>query len=141
MLHARIAARAFNTPLLVEPSKAMAFLSGLGPRIIGRQVEMVDDNGTAYAPRSATLPSRAGVLASGLLEDWQRHGDAPYPVLDGIAVIEIAAERARERALGLDFRRPGSPAQGVQPAPAEGHDDTDATDDAEDRPRPDEDQP
>ena len=25
MLHARIAARAFNTPLLVEPSKAMAF--------------------------------------------------------------------------------------------------------------------
>jgi capsid assembly protease len=30
MLHARIAARAFNTPLLVEPSKAMAFLSGSG---------------------------------------------------------------------------------------------------------------
>ena len=24
MLHARIAARAFNTPLLIEPSKAMA---------------------------------------------------------------------------------------------------------------------
>jgi hypothetical protein len=39
MLHARIATRAFNTPLLVEPSKAMAFLSGLGPRILGRQVE------------------------------------------------------------------------------------------------------
>lgn len=29
---------------------------------------------------------------------------------------EIAAEHARERALGLDFRRPGSPAQGVQTA-------------------------
>ena len=27
---------------------------------------------------------------------------------------EIGAERARERLLGLDFRRPGSPAQGVQ---------------------------
>jgi hypothetical protein len=40
MLHARIAARAFNTPLLVEPSKAMAFLSGLGPRILGRRVEL-----------------------------------------------------------------------------------------------------
>jgi hypothetical protein len=37
MFHARIAARAFNTPLLVEPSKAMAFLSGLGPRILGRR--------------------------------------------------------------------------------------------------------
>ena len=30
MFHAQIAQRAFNTPLLVEPSKAMAFLSGLG---------------------------------------------------------------------------------------------------------------
>jgi capsid protein len=27
---------------------------------------------------------------------------------------EIAAERERERVLGLDFRRPGSPAQGIQ---------------------------
>jgi capsid protein len=34
---------------------------------------------------------------------------------------EIAAEHARERALGLDFRRPGSPAQGAsETVPAEG---------------------
>ena len=30
---------------------------------------------------------------------------------------EIAAERQRERALGLDFRRPGSPAQGIAAIP------------------------
>lgn len=62
---------------------------------------------------------------------------------------DIAAERARERALGLDFRRPGSPAQGVQalagPGEDEGKDDdtdqTDETDDAEERPREGEDQP
>jgi len=42
MLHARIAARAFNTPLLVDPTKAMAFMSGLGPRILGRRVELTD---------------------------------------------------------------------------------------------------
>ena len=65
---------------------------------------------------------------------------------------EIAAEHARERALGLDFRRPGSPAQGVQ-AGADGDgnrrigsadddpDDSDTTDAAEDRPRTDEVQP
>ena len=40
MFHAQIAQRAFNTPLLVEPSKAMAFLSGLGPRITGRQLRL-----------------------------------------------------------------------------------------------------
>ena len=61
---------------------------------------------------------------------------------------DIAAERARERALGLDFRRPGSPAQGVQALPGpvedggkdEDTDQTDETDDAEDRPREPEDQ-
>ena len=49
---------------------------------------------------------------------------------------EIAAERERERTLGLDFRRPGSPAQGVQAVPVEEEDDdqTDETDDAEERP-------
>ncbi len=40
MFHAQIAQPAFNTPLLVEPSKAMAFLSGLGPRITGRQLRL-----------------------------------------------------------------------------------------------------
>jgi capsid assembly protease len=88
MLHARIAARAFNTPLLVEPSKAMAFLSGLGPRILGRRVELAD--GVEATDGAATPPARASILAGRMLEDWQRHGDAPYPVVDGIAVIEIA---------------------------------------------------
>jgi signal peptide peptidase SppA len=88
MLHARIAARAFNTPLLVEPSKAMAFLSGLGPRILGRQVETLDQG---LALESAPMPTaRASILAGGLLDDYPQHGETPYPVLDGIAVIQIA---------------------------------------------------
>ncbi|WP_210880296.1 S49 family peptidase [Roseovarius autotrophicus] len=88
MLHARIAARAFNTPLLVEPSKAMAFLSGLGPRILGRRVEMVD--GGEVLDATAAPPARASILAGNLAQRLQQHGDAPYPVVDGIAVIEIA---------------------------------------------------
>ena len=59
---------------------------------------------------------------------------------------EIAAEHARERALGLDFRRPGSPAQGAADVPgetdeAERTSDDDDDDTAENSPRPDEDQP
>jgi signal peptide peptidase SppA len=88
MLHARIAARAFNTPLLVEPSKAMAFLSGLGPRILGRRVKLMDSDDTA--DDATRPPVRASILADGLTERLQQHGDAPYPVVDGIAVIEIA---------------------------------------------------
>jgi capsid assembly protease len=88
MLHARIAARAFNTPLLVEPTKAMAFLSGLGPRILGRRVELVDSDDLSGG--TAALPARASILAGGLTEHLQQHGNAPYLVVDGIAVIEIA---------------------------------------------------
>jgi capsid assembly protease len=88
MLHARIAARAFNTPLLVEPSKAMAFLSGLGPRILGRRVEMVD--GVDVPDSTVAKPARASILAGGLADSYRQHGDAPYPVVDGIAVIEIS---------------------------------------------------
>ena len=87
MLHARIAARAFNTPLLVEPSKAMAFLSGLGPRVLGRQVEIANEDDLAGI---TPLPARAGILAGNLTESVRQHGDAPYPVIDGIAVIEIS---------------------------------------------------
>ena len=90
MLHARIAARAFNTPLLVEPSKAMAFLSGLGPRILGRRLDLAADDGGGFVRSSAALPVRASVLAGGLADDYRQHGDAPYPVVDGIAVVEIA---------------------------------------------------
>lgn len=88
MLHARIAARAFNTPLLVEPSKAMAFLSGLGPRILGRRIELAGGNDALEGV--APLPARTGILAGNLAERLQHHGDAPYPVMDGVAVIEIA---------------------------------------------------
>ena len=60
---------------------------------------------------------------------------------------EIAAERERERLLGLDFRRPGSPAQGIAAVPSSDEDDgedtqsTDETDDADDPSRKPEDQP
>jgi capsid protein len=56
---------------------------------------------------------------------------------------EIAAERTRERALGLDFRRPGSPAQGVQAVPVAGDaaEQSDETDTADNPPRKEEDQP
>ena len=90
MFHAQIAQRAFNTPLLVEPSKAMAFLSGLGPRITGRQLRLA---GLDVAPEDvahAMVPARAGILTNGLAEQYQRNGHTPFALQDGIAVIEIS---------------------------------------------------
>jgi signal peptide peptidase SppA len=90
MFHAQIAQRAFNTPLLVEPSKAMAFLSGLGPRITGRQLRLA---GLEIAPNDlahATQPARAGILTNSVSEQYQRDGQTPFEMADGIAVIEIS---------------------------------------------------
>ena len=90
MFHAQIAQRAFNTPLLVEPSKAMAFLSGLGPRITGRQLRLADLELASDDLAHATLPARAGILTNGLAEQYQRDGQTPFCLQDGIAVIEIS---------------------------------------------------
>jgi capsid assembly protease len=35
-------------------------------------------------------PAPAFLQGASAERDWQQHGDAPYPVVDGIAVIEIA---------------------------------------------------
>lgn len=90
MFHAQIAQRAFNTPLLVEPSKAMAFLSGLGPRITGRQLRLA---GIEVGPEDMThaaLPARVGILTNGLAEQYQQDGQTPFAMVDGVAVIEVS---------------------------------------------------
>lgn len=90
MFHAQIAQRAFNTPLLVEPSKAMAFLSGLGPRITGRQLRMTGLEVSPEDMARAALPARAGILTHDLADQYQRDGQTPFAMVDGIAIIEIS---------------------------------------------------
>ena len=90
MHHAQIAQRAFNTPLMVDPAKALAFLSGLGPRITGKEItfqglEVDDADQTA-----ANLPARASLFGNDLAQRYQRNGTQPFTMIDGIAVIEIA---------------------------------------------------
>ena len=90
MFHAQIAQRAFNTPLLVEPSKAMAFLSGLGPRITGRQLRLAGLDAPPEDTANAALPARAGILTNGLAEQYQQGGQTPFAMVDGVAVIEVS---------------------------------------------------
>ena len=59
MHHTQIAQRVFNTPLMVDPAKALAFLTGLGPRITGREISV---EGMAVDPEdqaTATLPAQS----------------------------------------------------------------------------------
>ena len=90
MFHAQIAQRAFNTALLVEPSKAMAFLAGLGPRITGRPLRLTGLEVSPEDVAQAALPARAGILTTGLADQYQRDGQTPFAMVDGIAVIEVS---------------------------------------------------
>ena len=90
MHHAQIAQRAFNTPLMVDPAKALAFLSGLGPRITGQEITFQGLEVDASDQATATLPARASLFGNDLAQRHQRNGTQPFTLVDGIAVIEIA---------------------------------------------------
>ena len=90
MHHTQIAQRVFNTPLMVDPAKALAFLTGLGPRITGRDISVDGLEVTAEDQASSNVPARASLFGDDLTNRQARNGSQPFAVVDGIAVIEIA---------------------------------------------------
>ncbi|TGD61975.1 S49 family peptidase [Tabrizicola sp. WMC-M-20] len=90
MHHAQIAQRAFNTPLMVDPAKALAFLSGLGPRITGQEITFQGLEVEAADQTAASLPARATLFGNDLAQRHQRNGSQPFAMVNGIAVIEVA---------------------------------------------------
>ena len=90
MQHTQIAQRVFNTPLMVDPAKALAFLTGLGPRITGREISVEGLEIAAEDREAATLPARASLFGDDLTARQTRNGGQPFAVVDGIAIIEIA---------------------------------------------------
>ena len=90
MHHTQIAQRVLNTPLMVDPAKALAFLTGLGPRITGREISVDGLEIAAEDREAATLPARASLFGDNLTARQTRNGGQPFAVIDGIAVIEIA---------------------------------------------------
>jgi capsid assembly protease len=90
MHHTQIAQRVFNTPLMVDPAKALAFLTGLGPRITGCEFSIEGLEINAEDQDAAKLPARASLFGDDLTNRPARNGGQPYAVVDGIAVIEIA---------------------------------------------------
>lgn len=90
MHHTQIAQRVFNTPLMVDPAKALAFLTWLGPRIAGREISVEGLEIAADDQHAANLPARGSLFRDDLTNRQARNGGQPFAVVDGIAVIEIA---------------------------------------------------
>lgn len=89
MHHSQIAQRAFNTPLMVDPAKALAFVMGLGPRITGQDITFQGLEVEAADPNGAALPARSSLFGDDLTRRQAQGSSQPFAVVDGIAVIEI----------------------------------------------------
>lgn len=89
MHHAQIAQRAFDTPLMIAPAKALAFLSGLGPRITWQEIRF-DAIGAEPDVAEAHRPALASLICGDLIGRHGASDDAPFTVVDGVAVIAIA---------------------------------------------------
>ncbi len=85
MRHPQIAQRVFHTPLLAAPAKAAAFIMGLGPRLVGAEVEIKGAEPSPEASRRA----RASLLDDRLEDDIRGGRRSAYRVKDGIAVIPV----------------------------------------------------
>ncbi len=90
MHHPQIAQRVFNTPLLVEPAKAAAFLSGLGPRIAGQEITFAGSELNEADVAHAGMQAQASLLASNSPQEGNDQRDRPYAFADGVAIISIA---------------------------------------------------
>lgn len=66
MHHIQVAQRVFNTPLMVDPAKALAFLTGLGPRIAGREIRVEGLEIAAKDRDAAALPVWASLFGDDL---------------------------------------------------------------------------
>lgn len=73
MHHVQIAQRAFNTPLMaVDPAKALASSSGLGPRITGQEISLAGLDLSAADIERASPRRRASLFGNDLVQRHQR---------------------------------------------------------------------
>ena len=89
MKYPHLAARVFNTPLLIHPQKLDAIIAGLGGRLLD-----TDLSGVAHAVQASALP--AELFSTRRVEDKDRRPG--YAIIDGVAVIYasgVLAHRGR----------------------------------------------
>lgn len=87
-MHARIAARLLNTPLMVHPGKAAAVLAGIGGRVIDGQVSFSGAEPVEHFAFSRGRPS-AGTIGDRMGRSLDRHGERPYDMVGSVAIIPI----------------------------------------------------
>lgn len=88
MTHPRISARLLNTMLMVHPGKAAAILAGLGGRVTGATIDLDGPEQVAHVAFGDGRPS-LGTVGDRLGRSYERRGESPYDIVNGVAVIPI----------------------------------------------------
>lgn len=89
MITPHIAARVFNTELMVDARKAEAMLAGLGGRFVDGGVSVVNPAGAVdHVAFEAGRPSM-GKLGDKLGRAFDQYGEAPFDMIGSVAVIPI----------------------------------------------------
>lgn len=88
LLMPRIAARIFNTPLMVSPEKAVAMLVGLGARIVEGGV-ILPPGIEASSHVAFGNSARLGIVGDQMAANLEARRINPYAVVDNIAVIPV----------------------------------------------------
>lgn len=90
MAFENIASRAFNTPLLVEPSKAVAFAAGLGPRLMsGAEINFSGVSELAANPPAPSNKPFASILDNRVSERVRDGFEGKYRIRDGVAIVPV----------------------------------------------------
>jgi len=85
MKYPHVAARIFNTPLLIHPQKLDAIIAGLGPRLLGvLQGDLRAEGADAIAPADALAPE---LFSTRRGERVREAGWPGYQIVEGVAVI------------------------------------------------------
>ena len=103
MKYPHLAARIFNTPLLIHPQKLDAIIAGLGGRLLGDEATgRIDLSAAAEAVRNGPLP--ADMFSTRRLAS-DRDAREGYNVVDGVAVISASGALVhRGRMEGMSTR-------------------------------------
>lgn len=81
----RIASRAFDAPLLIDPAKAEAIALGLGARMLGGAIEFVGGIGSTNHVATTEL----GTVGNLLGRAYKANGARPYALIDSVAIIPV----------------------------------------------------